>query len=195
MIGLLRGTYWRSGGTELVLDVGGVGYRLVATHQTIDMVRSSSGPVEVAVHTALRQDALVLYGFADESEREMFEVLVTTPGVGPSLAMATLGALGADGVRAAVGAEDVTAFESVSGIGRKTAARIVLELAGKDLGGGSLAATVPRDDTNGADVAAALAELGYGPSEIRTALAELPEEVDVATALRLALRTLGRGGR
>ena len=193
MIGLLRGTYWRSEGSELVLDVRGVGYRLVATRGTIDMARATEGPVEISVHTALRQDALVLYGFADESERTVFEILVTTPGVGPSLAMATLGSLGADGVAAAVATEDTTAFESVSGVGKKTAARIVLELKGKELGG-TVGAIAPAPSAQRqSDVALALAELGYGPAEIKRATEEIPGEMEVGAALRLALRTLGKG--
>ena len=193
MIGLLRGTYWRSEGSELVLDVGGVGYRLVATQGTIDMARATEGPIEISVHTALRQDALVLFGFADESERTVFEILVTTPGVGPSLAMATLGSLGADGVATAVATEDASAFESVSGVGKKTAARIVLELKGKDLGG-MVGAVAPAPSAQRlSDVALALAELGYGPAEIKRATEEIPDEMEVGAALRLALRTLGKG--
>lgn len=192
MIGLLRGSYWRSEGTELVLDVGGVGYRLVATEQTISLVRSSDGPVEISVHTALRQDSLVLFGFTDESERAVFEVLVTTPGVGPSLAMATLGSLGADGVVAAVTAEDAKAFEAVSGIGKKTAARIVLELKGKEFTGKSVTQRFAVEPGNLGDVALALAELGYGPSEIKQATEGIPPDTPVSSALRLALRALGR---
>jgi Holliday junction DNA helicase RuvA len=192
MIGLLRGTYWRSAGTELVLDVGGVGYRLVVTEQTIEAARQADGPVELSVHTALRQDALVLFGFATEGEREVFEVLVTTPGVGPATAMATLSTLGAAGVAAAVSIEDASAFESVSGIGKKTAARIVLELKGKDLAQHleapkGVVATPAQDD-----IAAALGELGYGPAEIKAALAALPDDVEVGTGLRMALREIGR---
>jgi Holliday junction DNA helicase RuvA len=195
MIGLLRGTLAASGDTEVLVDVAGVGYRVTVAPTTRVALGVETGEFTLFIHTQLRQDALQLYGFASIAEREVFEVLLTTPGVGPSLAMAILGSMGASGVVAAVAGGDTVAFESVTGVGKKTAARLALELQGKlaglDVGAGPSPSS-PQAADDGSELAEALSALGYSGDEIRRALSGLDGSEPVEQALRLALRELSR---
>jgi Holliday junction DNA helicase RuvA len=163
------------------------------TPSTLADLLGRPAPVEVSVHTLVREDAITLFGFADESEREVFEVLLGTHGVGPSLSLAILGTLGAGGVVAAVRDGDVAAFETVTGVGKKTAARLALELQGSDLGG--IAATAPATLTPSparTEAIDALTALGYSTEEVKAALSTIEEAGSVEELLRLALRELGR---
>lgn len=190
MIGSLRGTVAARGpGGEVVVEVGGVGYRVsVPTGTAATLDRGSE--VFLHVHTHVREDAIVLYGFAHDEERRCFEALLAAHGVGPSLALAVLSALSPAALTAAVLDDDVNTLCAVPGIGRKTAARLVLDLKSRlevpdhvpAAGGGSGSAR--------AEARAALAELGYGPEEIRRALDGRRDDVGVEELLRLALRDL-----
>ncbi len=163
----------------VVLDVQGVGYEV---HLAAAEPLRTGETVSVAVYTAVRDDAIVLYGFASHAERRLFATLLATPGVGPSTALAALRTMTRERLVAAIDAGDVTALTSVPGIGAKTAQRIVLELRGK----------LAEEATSLAgDLAEALRRLGYGPADLRRLDGvALPE--DVADALREALRVLGR---
>jgi Holliday junction DNA helicase RuvA len=194
VIALLRGRVASSRLGEVVLDVGGVGYRV---HVPPGAPDGRLG-VEVTLHTSLavREDALTLYGFADPESRDVFETLLTVSGVGPKVALAALGVLGVDGLRRAVLAEDVRALTGVPGVGRKGAQRIILEL-GEKLGSpddrtlpGS--ADGPLTSDARAEVREALIALGYGPAEIARALDALPRAGDdpPEELVRRALRTL-----
>ena len=180
MIGALRGTIVAqlpSG--AVVVDVGGVGYEV---HLAAPAVPDTGEEVDIAIYTAVRDDQIVLYGFADFEERGVFTQLLATPGVGPSTALAALRTMTAPALRAAIEAGDDRLVASIPGIGPKTAARIVLELRGKLVE--SPAASVPPA------VADALRQLGYASGEIRE-LGALDWPTDESQALRLALRTLG----
>jgi len=195
MIGWLRGELQaRTAEGELILDVGGVGYRVTVSPALLAAVGDRGAPVELHVHTHVREDAIVLYGFATAEERRCFEALLGAHGVGPALALAVLGALRPSDLVRAVLEEDLGALCAVPGVGRKTAARLVLDLrsrlelpefAGDGVPGGSAAPSEARSE-----VRAALAELGYGPEEIRRALDGVPGEGAVEELLRQALREL-----
>lgn len=198
MIGWLRGrllAHERSG--EILVDVGGVGYRVCVPQSQVAVLGGVGALVELYVHTHVREDALVLYGFARPAERRCFELLLGAHGVGPSLALAVLGVLGAEGLSRAVAEEDVEALCAVPGVGRKTAARLVLDLSAKlpavtgDVPIGVVAAATASQPAPLGDVRAALAELGYGSEEIRRALAGLGDgDAPVEDLLRRALRQL-----
>jgi len=195
MIGSLRGHVLYASESEIIFDVNGTGYRVAVAAATRHVLESSDGEVTLWIHTQLRQDALQLFGFASLAERDVFEILLTTPGVGPSLALAILATLGSDGVVAAVGSEDAAVFESVSGVGKKTAARLVLELQGKLAGLTGKAPTAGNQYTESpetGDIAIALSQLGYSADEVRRALSVLDGTESVETALRLSLRELSR---
>jgi Holliday junction DNA helicase RuvA len=190
-----------------VIEVGGVGLLVQATPGTLATLRSGER-ARVATSLVVREDALTLYGFASDDERDVFELLQTASGVGPRLALAMLASFSPDGLRQAIAAEDVAALTRVPGIGRKGAQRIVLELAGRL---GSPGAPVAPAATGGAarptswrdQVRTGLVNLGWQARDAEQAIAaveaELAEaapgdgaEIDVSTALRAALRKLSR---
>jgi len=197
MIGRLRGTLvHRSVRGEVVLDVGGVGYRIGVSPATAVALGSIGDEIVVHTHLHVREDALTLYGFATEDTRDCFESLLGAHGVGPGLALAILSTHGPDELRRVVMEGDLDALTLVPGVGRKTAARLLLELKSRldvpdgtgfdgDIAAGSAGGS-PR-----ADVRAALAALGYQPEEVRRAMGELPAEGDLTTLVRTALQALG----
>ncbi len=179
---------------EVIVDVGGVGYRVTVSPALLAAVGERGSPVELHVHTHVREDAIVLYGFATTEERRCFEALLGAHGVGPALALSVLSALRPPDLIRAVLDEDLGALCAVPGVGRKTAARLVLDLrsrlelpefAGDGVPGGGGTPSEARGE-----VRAALAELGYGPDEIRRALDGVPPEGAVEDLLRHALREL-----
>ncbi|HLY82235.1 MAG TPA: Holliday junction branch migration protein RuvA [Acidimicrobiales bacterium] len=203
MIGSLRGVVLdraaradRSG--ELLLEVGGVGYRVVVPAGTLARCGELGGPAFVHIHTHVREDAIVLYGFGTKDERVCFEALIGAHGVGPAVALALLSVHSPVALRRAVATDDLQALTLVPGIGTKTAARLLIELKTRldlaldeaDLavvgaGRGAAGPGSPRGE-----VRAALAGLGYGHDEVRDALAGLPEDGTVEDLLRTALRQL-----
>lgn len=197
MIALLRGRVAQASLGEVIVDVGGVGYRVrVPPGATPGAVGDE---VTLHTHLAVREDALTLYGFGDAAARGLFETMLGVTGVGPKVALAALGTLGADRLREAVVTEDVTALTVIPGVGRKGAQRMVLEL--RERLGTLTAAAGP---TNGqaagedprAEVREALAALGYQPAEVARTMDALPAEADDASPealLRDALRRLGGG--
>lgn len=191
MIGWLKGRLVdRLGVGEILLDVGGVGYRVVVPSQ-VAMTSRPGAEVELHVHTHVRDDAIVLYGFPSLRDREAFDALLQAHGVGPSLAVAILSSLGPEALERAVREADIGMLCTVPGVGRKTAERLVLEL--RDALGtvqdrqASLSSAV---SSGRAEVREALGGLGYGPEEIRSALDGLPEEGSVEEMLKLALKNL-----
>jgi Holliday junction DNA helicase RuvA len=191
VIGSLRGrVVSRPSATEVVIEVGGVGYRINLT--TAGAAAALSGDeLFVHVHTHAREDALVLYGFLHEDELRCFEALLGAHGVGPSLALAVLSVLSPAVLSTAVLEDDVDTLCAVPGVGRKTAARLLIDLKSRlalpDLSDISVVAGASASGRS--EVRAALTELGYGPDEVRGATDAL-EEAPVADMLRAALREL-----
>ena len=198
MIGLLRGKVaLRSAEGEVIIDVGGVGYRVAVTPATAValMVGGTANEATLFIHTHVREDAIVLYGFVHDDERRCFEVLLGSHGVGPSLALAIMAVLSPASLSTAVLEDDLDMLCTVPGVGRKTAARLVIELKSRlDLP--DLSIEIPGSPGGGAtrtsrsEARAALTELGYAPEEIRGALDGLRDDVGVEEMLRLALREL-----
>jgi Holliday junction DNA helicase RuvA len=190
VIGSLRGTVAARGpGGEVVLEVGGVGYRVSVPTGTA-AVLATGGEVFLHVHTHVREDAIVLYGFAHDEERRSFEALLGAHGVGPSLALAVLSALSPAALTSAVLEGDVDTLCAVPGIGRKTAARLVLDLKSRLELPEAVPVAAGGAGSARAEARAALSELGYGPEEIRRALDGRRDDVGVEELLRLALRDL-----
>jgi Holliday junction DNA helicase RuvA len=193
VIASLRGRLVEVLADGAVLEVGGVGYRLFLTPKALAALPRDG---EVLVHTVtyVREDTLALYGFTSTDERRAFEQLLGATGVGPKLALAVLSVHSPDALRRAVSAGDADALTLVPGVGRKGAARLVLELRGK-LGEGDVEPPVEAGGRAAyAEVREALGALGYGPAEIKAALAVLPPDAGERSTeelLRLALRGLG----
>jgi Holliday junction DNA helicase RuvA len=213
MIAHLDGTVSSVAPDGAVIEVGGVGLLVQCTPGTLAGLRTGQR-AKVATSLVVREDALTLYGFAGEDERNTFELLQTASGVGPRLALAMLAVFSPDGLRRAIAAEDLAALTTVPGIGRKGAQRIVLELAGRlgspaDLAGSQGNGPGQPAPARGApwrdQVRAGLVSLGWQAREADQAIAVVEPElldgsppagggpdVDVAAALRAALRVLGR---
>lgn len=196
MISSLRGAVAHIGLDHAVIEVGGVGMAVQSTPATLASLRLG-GEASLATTLVVREDSLTLYGFETTDERETFLILQTVTGVGPRLAMAVLAVLGPEDLRRAVADEDLTTLMRVPGIGKKSAQRLVLELAGK-IGAPSgeapeaPATTVPAVD---ADVVAALEQLGWSSRAAGEAVAAVSEaHSGKAAILRAALQHLG-GGR
>ena len=195
MIGSLRGTLLdRPAAGEVIVEVGGVGYRASVPTSVLAGLGSVGSAVFLHVHTHVREDAIVLYGFAHADERRCFEALLGAHGVGPSLALAILSALSPAALSTAILEDDLDTLCLVPGVGKKTAARLLLELKARldlpSLGGGSSTA-VPVGPAR-VEARAALAELGYGPDEIAGALESVDGDAPVEEMVRSALRELVR---
>jgi Holliday junction DNA helicase RuvA len=205
VIGSLRGSLLdRTAKGEVLVEVGGVGYRVSVPTTAHGVLGDLGSPVFLHIHTHVREDAIVLYGFTTADERAAFEALLGTHGVGPAVALAILSVHSPNALRRAVATDDVDALTLVPGIGKKTAARLLLELKSRldlpdgDDGrvlsivgpGGKIAPPTARNEVRNA-----LAALGYGVEEVREAVRELPEDGAVEDLLRTALRQLAVAAR
>ena len=187
MIARIRGKPIAHDAQGLVVEVGGVGYRLFATPSA---VRQADGADEVALETHLhvREDALQLFGFAEAGERELFEQLLAVSGVGPKVALAIVSGYSPAELRRAIVREDADLFQTIPGIGKKTAQRVVLEL--KEKIAPLAAVEAPHLGEGDGHVVArdALVELGYTIAEAEKRLAETDPELSPAERVRQALR-------
>lgn len=191
MIGFLDGAVAGRTADGCFVDVGGVGYRLTCSATTLRALPADGARVRLWTHVHVREDALALFGFAAEAEQRAFEALISVSGVGPRVALAVCSALSPDALRRAVATDDAAALAAIPGIGKKTAARIVLELRER-LGVPDL--HVVGGDGDVASLArSALENLGYSPSEVRAALAGVELSEDLQSVVRSALVALGRG--
>jgi holliday junction DNA helicase RuvA len=190
MIGFLQGVVAARTADGCFIDVGGVGYKLACSTTTLAQLPPEGGKCRVWTHTHVREDALALFGFATEQEQRMFELLITVSGVGPKVALQVCSAFAPDALKQALVTDDVGALASVPGIGKKTAARIVLDLKNKlDLPDLQIVGAKP-DQV--AKARSALENLGYSHSEIRAALQESTPSGDdsVEDILKSALKVL-----
>ena len=190
MIAGLRGRLDAKLPDALLVDVGGVVYRVNTSSTTLDEVGDVGEAVRLQTFLFVREDQLTLYGFAGSDELRLFETLIGVTGVGPRLACAILGRVRPDALHAAIAAENADLLATVPGVGKKTAARLILELRGKLVPAGAPAAGPPaRAD---AEVIEALRALGYTAAEAHGAVARLPREDGQAVEERVvaALREL-----
>jgi holliday junction DNA helicase RuvA len=192
MIGSLRGTVLdRSTLGEALVEVYGIGYRVAVTPGTLADLREGA-EVFLHVHHHVREDTETLFGFLSKDERQCFEALIGAHGVGPSLAMGILGVHQPDALRHAVAANDEAALCLVPGVGKKTAARLLIELKSRlDVPDTSAPTAVAGGSNTLTEVREALTGLGYGADEVREVLRTVTTGGDSATMLREALRQLG----
>ena len=192
MIGSVRGRLLdRSATGEVLVDVNGVGYRAIVGANTLASLGHLGDEVFLYTHLHVREDALTLYGFPTRDELQCFEGLLGAHGVGPALALAILSAHTPTSLRRVLLEDDADALTLVPGVGKKTAARLLIELKSRlqipDL---DVVGANGNGSSTRAEVRAALNGLGYDAEEIRDALAELPAEGEVEELLRQALRLL-----
>lgn len=199
MIASLTGQIRARDEEGIVLDVGGVGYRVVMPARSLARLDGSG---EVFVHTYLhvREDVMCLYGFLETGERDFFELLKGVSGVGPKVAVSILSAYGPSDLRRAVLSKDVALFQSISGIGKKTAERLVLELGDKvgDIGAAGAPGASDAGETGAAGNGSyqlareALVSLGYNFAEAEAALSGSDPDEGVEELVRQALKRMGK---
>jgi Holliday junction DNA helicase RuvA len=196
MIALVRGEVAARGADSVVVMSGGVGCRLAVSAQTLRAVPPVGSEVTLHAHLIVRDDALSLYGFASEGERDLFLMLLSVQSVGPKVALAVLGAGAVADLYAAIAAGDGGRFQTVPGIGKRTAERIIVELrekVGEAIGAGIVARRAPEDDGSPRAVAReGLLELGFTPVEAEDLLAQVSGET-AEELLAGALRATRQG--
>ena len=195
MIARLRGLLDSTSADACVVDVNGVGYLVSASVKTLGSLGGVGAAVVLHIETQVREDAIQLFGFLSETERDSFRLLTTVQGVGGRVALAILSVLGPDELAHAVAAADTASIARANGVGPKLAARIANELKGK-FGAvvSGTAAPLPVGSAKGAvaDALSALAGLGFRPMDasraVAQAQAELGDDADVSALIRLALK-------
>ncbi|MDX2265120.1 MAG: Holliday junction branch migration protein RuvA [Hyphomicrobiales bacterium] len=206
MIGRLRGLVDGVGADFVILDVGGVGYEVACGPRTLAQLPAHGEMVTLAIETHVREDAIKLYGFANEAERAWFRLLQSVQGVGAKVALSIIGAVEVNELANAIALQDKTAITRAPGVGPKVALRIVTEL--KDKAPSLLSASIGAAVASGvrtvaapiaspaADAISALVNLGYAPAQANAAVATvLAKAGDAATAealIRLGLKELSR---
>lgn len=203
MIAFVSGTVAAVTLSSAVLEVGGVGLELMCTPGTIATLRQGQRAT-LPTSMVVREDSLTLFGFVDEDEKAMFELVQTASGVGPKVAQAITAVLAPDDLRRAIAGDDVKTLTKVPGIGQKGAQRIILELKdriGPVASSRTTAATLPTSDVWREQVHQGLVGLGWSAKDAEKAVeavapeapgSQSPDVPDVAALLRAALRTLSK---
>ena len=196
MYAYIKGNVDYTGADRAVIGAVGGGYELICSKRTLDTLRVGS-EAKLYTHFHLAQDVAALYGFASEDERAMFRKLITVSRIGPKVAISVLSAMSAEDVAFAVLTDNAAAFDGVPGMGRKTAARVILELKGKVDGGmpaaaagGTASASVSPEMRS--EVIEALVSLGYDGASAGRVVSSLPECERTEDMLRLALREIAK---
>lgn len=188
MIGYLEGIVVAQRGAQAIINVNGIGYKVGCTKETLASLPLGSSAA-MWTHLAVREDALDLYGFLHEDELRFFELLTTVSGIGPKSALGILDATTVETLRSAIAGGNASYLTSVSGIGKKTAEKIVLELKDKV---GLVAESSNAALKGDREALEALRALGYSAQEARETLRKVPSEISGSSArLREALRLLG----
>jgi Holliday junction DNA helicase RuvA len=200
MIAQLSGTLIQKSVTQCVVDVHGAGYRVIVPLSTFYELPEAGRPVVLQIHTHVREDAISLYGFHTEEEREVFQLMISVSGIGPKLAVNVLSGISAGEWIRAVAVEDLKRLTGIPGVGRKTAERMILELKDKavKLGSQTTPAVGVSEVWTGEkmkeDALSALVNLGYKGSSARDAveriMKEAPEPLSLDQILKEALRMM-----
>src|ERR1035437_4347139 len=189
MIGNIKGKIILKTEKFLIVETGGVGYKINVSPDVLPKTKKIGDEISLWIHTHVREDAFDLYGFLDREELEFFEMLINVSGIGPKGALAILGIASIETLRKAISTGEISYLTKISGIGKKTAEKIVIELRDKmakgssEKDGGSL-----REEL---DALEALKSLGYSQSEARDALKNVSEGTDTNAKIREALKILG----
>jgi Holliday junction DNA helicase RuvA len=199
VIAHLSGVVRRVGTDFVVVDVGGVGYMVGVATTTRQKVPAPGGQFELHIHTHVREDQLALYGFASADELELFEMLIGVDGVGPKVGLNILSAASLEVLKRAIMSEDTSPIRRASGVGPRTAAKVIIELKPK-LDAAAELEVVPRAAAMAGDgavpkaVESALRNLGFSPQEARIGLEAVDWKATPNTqeALAIALKALGK---
>lgn len=197
MIARLSGTLFEKNVQRIIIDVGGVGYDVLVPLSTFYAVGEPGTPIVLRIHTHVREDALLLYGFATPLEQTLFERLITVSGIGPKLALAVLSGIESGELVAAIRQADIVRLTRIPGVGKKTAERLILELKDRMPQGvaGGVETVVDAPASVRDDVLSALVNLGYQRHTVeKTADAVLrrADSQEFELLLREILRELSR---
>ncbi|KKR61341.1 Holliday junction DNA helicase RuvA [Candidatus Nomurabacteria bacterium RIFCSPHIGHO2_01_FULL_39_220] len=189
MIGHLKGNLIYQDLKSAIVDIGGVGYKVGISADALIQRKKVGDEISLWIHTHVREDCLDLYGFASREELEFFEMLISVSRIGPKGAIGILTAASTETLRKAISASDISYLTKISGIGRKTAEKIVIELRDKIANGIS----ENQDSFLQAELDAmeALKSFGYSQNEVREALKKVTPNANINTKIREALKTLG----
>lgn len=191
MIGSIRGKIILKRDKWLIVESAGVGYKVNVAPDVLLRTKIDNNDAFFFIHTHVREDALDLYGFSELSELEFFEMLISVSGIGPKGALGILGITTIETLRKAISTGDVSYLTKVSGIGKKTAEKIVIELRDK-------IKDIDKDEKNSTslqgelDALEALKSLGYSQSEARDAIKKAPADLSTSAKIREALKILGK---
>ncbi len=198
MIGRLRGTLAEKQPPHLILDVNGVGYEVEVPMTTLYRLPSLGEPVTLHTHLVVREDAHLLYGFAEKRERELFRELIRLNGVGPKLALALMSGLEVDELVRCVQAQDTSTLVKIPGVGKKTAERLLVELKDRFKAWENMPSIAPlvmeprasaAVSSAEADAVSALIALGFKPQEASRAVAAVQgEDLSSEELIRRALK-------
>ncbi|MBX4187426.1 MAG: Holliday junction branch migration protein RuvA [Candidatus Doudnabacteria bacterium] len=188
MIGSIKGKISHKGSNYIILETSGVGYKVAVTPSLL-LTLKVGAELSLVTHTYVREDQLSLYGFPTLPELEFFELLLTVSGVGPKSALGIMSLSGLDMIKSAIASGDAGVFKKVSGIGSKTAERVIVELREK-LKAQGITAPVAQEHSEALE---ALISLGYSQQEARDALKVIPPEItNLQTKVKMALKSLHR---
>ena len=190
MIGRLHGLLAEKNPPEILVDCNGVGYEVLVPMSTFYNLPSLGEKVSLLTHLVVREDAQILYGFAQASERAAFKQLIKISGVGPRTALSVLSGLSVDELAQAVTSQEAGRILKVPGIGKKTAERLLLELKGKL--GADMGIHISIGNASQSDILQALVALGYSDRDAALALKALPLDIGVSDGIKLALKSLSR---
>ncbi len=193
MIGFLEGEILDKSPGQVLVRVGGVGYQVYISLQTFYSLPDPPGTVALRIHTRVQDDALELFGFADQDEKDVFLQLLTIPRIGPRMALNILSGISPEELREALAASDVKRLASIPGVGRKSAERITLELKDRLAAGTPTRRAAPQDRERG-DALSALLNLGYSKNLAEKALdkAQAQGVHTLEDLLRLSLKYLAK---
>jgi len=186
MIGSIKGKIILKTEKFLIVETGGVGYKISVSPDTFLKINKSGENIFLWIHTHVREDSLDLYGFLEREELGFFEMLINVSGIGPKGALGILGIASIETLKKAISTSDTAYLTKVSGIGRKTAEKIIIELRDK-MGEEKIGTSLQGE----LDALEALVSLGYSQSEAREAIKKIPQESDTNTKIKAALKILG----
>lgn len=191
MITYVKGTIAFKNPTFIVVEAGGIGYHINISLHTYAQIEKAE-QVRILTHLQVKEDSHTLYGFAEDSERNFFRMLISVSGVGPATAQIALSSLTPDELRTAIIGEDVNTFKGVKGIGPKTAKRIILDLKDKVLkdSGESVILSTPKDNTLREEALSALVALGFSRPQVQRILNRILRESPVDSAEQLIKQAL-----
>lgn len=193
MIAFIEGAIELKGERFVIIQSNGVGYRIFASPETIRKIPEKSEKIKIWTHLYQREDAQELYGFLHFAELEFFETLIQISGIGPKSGLGIMSVAPLDTLKRAIASGDTSYLTKVSGIGRKTAEKVIFELREKLAGKGVAHLEAPELKEE-SDALSALITLGYTASEARDALSSVPRDVQGASArVKEALKRLGGG--